>query len=156
MVLEKKIMKIFYLYQKKHTYKKNNYYFNFWKKVPKYKKKNYNEKFLLIKKKPQEISITFGLKIGKMTWINATDCCFSNLESISVLASWVVTVVRLPNDGPFWKYGSRLANQRPTIPQKQFTIIIDITQSLLTSWLRPGSEIINEQKKNDKKITKKI
>ena len=38
----------------------------------------------------------------------AMDCHFSNLVSILTLACEKVTMVRLPDDGVFWKYGFRL------------------------------------------------
>ena len=41
------------------------------------------------------------------------DCCFINLGFISTSACWEVLMVRLPDDGPFWKYGCWLLVGQP-------------------------------------------
>ena len=39
---------------------------------------------------------------------STTDCCFSNPGNVSTFAFWEVAMVRVPDDGPFWKYVFRL------------------------------------------------
>ena len=39
---------------------------------------------------------------------STTDCCFSDPGSLPTSTCWEVTMVRLPGDGPFWKYACQL------------------------------------------------
>ena len=55
------------------------------------------------------------------------DCCFINLGFISTSACWEVLMIRLPDDGPFWKYGCWLLVGQPS-HKKQFIIIIKVSR----------------------------
>ena len=45
---------------------------------------------------------------------STTECCFSNPGSSPISKCWEVTLVRLLDDGPFWKYGYRLFIGQPS------------------------------------------
>ena len=57
-------------------------------------------------------------------------CCFIGPVSIPTSTCWYVTIVRLPDDRLFWKYGFRLFVGQPSYENKSSSPSSSVSQSL--------------------------